>query len=563
MLLKLLLKRNDVYYFRWQIPVDLRTILGARELVKSLRTAKKNDAILYSNYLVRAVEHIKSYRIEYMCGCMDQIEYESLIKAAWNELKEKVNARPSQDELPPDPAFCYPGEYNPSPPAVEGAVTYLDYLLEDFDKTTGKFEVAPRQAEEVIKRVFGEGSNIDNYPEGIREQLIQDVLSMEYCYLIWRLNKLGYSSYLNIYKKDEWGPKLPEVLREKRTDFKNNSDEDQQKSHIMLFSELHTNFLDHKKRYNNLKPGMESEYIRYSLAFLEIAKDRKIAEITRGGLKKFLLDVSLLPKRNLGKYKGKSCQELLNMEIPEEDRVASRYVSNVRKWVQGVFAFAVETELLKSSPATKIDPNIKRKPKDDRTKYSDDEVMRFLDCSNNLAERFVEKKWLIWIAFYTGMRLKEIWQLKKDNIKYDSNLNRYYILVTDSGQDQSIKTSSSLRRVPVSRALEQEGLIKYIKTLESDEVFPKTKKNSFSNWFGRFRESLGIDKFNEMGNKRDFHSSRHTFVTKSRSKYGNLNNIRQVTGHKFEDDGVTGVYTHESPLKELLEVVDCVAYEDD
>jgi len=41
MLQKYLLLRGSIFYFRWRVPVDLRSIIGSTELVKSLRTTDR------------------------------------------------------------------------------------------------------------------------------------------------------------------------------------------------------------------------------------------------------------------------------------------------------------------------------------------------------------------------------------------------------------------------------------------------------------------------------------------------------------------------------------------
>ena len=54
----MLLKRGKVFYFRWQIPKDLRSLLGNSEPVKSLKTKKYHEAAK------------KSLKIRLLVGCI-------------------------------------------------------------------------------------------------------------------------------------------------------------------------------------------------------------------------------------------------------------------------------------------------------------------------------------------------------------------------------------------------------------------------------------------------------------------------------------------------------------
>lgn len=57
----MLLKRKNTYYFRWQIPKDLRSHLGY-ELIRSLRTSDKSQALLQMANYVELVQLIKDTR---------------------------------------------------------------------------------------------------------------------------------------------------------------------------------------------------------------------------------------------------------------------------------------------------------------------------------------------------------------------------------------------------------------------------------------------------------------------------------------------------------------------
>ncbi len=80
MLLKLLLKRNNTYYFRWQIPKDLRPHLGY-ELIRSLRTKNQSEALLQLSAYAELVHLIKETRKLMLFREISQEEYWDFIES--------------------------------------------------------------------------------------------------------------------------------------------------------------------------------------------------------------------------------------------------------------------------------------------------------------------------------------------------------------------------------------------------------------------------------------------------------------------------------------------------
>jgi site-specific recombinase XerD len=71
--------------------------------------------------------------------------------------------------------------------------------------------------------------------------------------------------------------------------------------------------------------------------------------------------------------------------------------------------------------------------------------------------------------------------------------------------------------------------------------------------------SLGINQQNDLGEWNVFHSFRHNFITKSRSKGVELGLLQEVVGHEKFESAITKRYTQRYPLSSLL-VVDRVSF---
>lgn len=109
--------------------------------------------------------------------------------------------------------------------------------------------------------------------------------------------------------------------------------------------------------------------------------------------------------------------------------------------------------------------------------------------------------WIPLIALYTGMRMSEILQLTKEDIKCEGEI--YYFDI-NKNDGKSVKTKQSIRKIPVHQDLMKLGLIDYIS--EKVKIFNATKVQ-YSSVFSRYLSKIGI-----IDKSKVFHSFRHTFT---------------------------------------------------
>jgi integrase len=100
MLLKLLLKRNNTYYFRWQIPQDLRPHFGY-ELIRSLRTKNQSEALLQLSAYTELVQLIKETRKLMLFREISQEEYLDSIESIKLRIQDKSIALSTISQLNP------------------------------------------------------------------------------------------------------------------------------------------------------------------------------------------------------------------------------------------------------------------------------------------------------------------------------------------------------------------------------------------------------------------------------------------------------------------------------
>ena len=175
-------------------------------------------------------------------------------------------------------------------------------------------------------------------------------------------------------------------------------------------------------------------------------------------------------------------------------------------------------------------------------------------CGNTHSESRSKPVWVQWfllIAVYSGARRSEIVSLRPCDFKQCPDTDRYYFVCSEG------KTKAARRMVPVHRKLEEAGLMKWIGSGRK-QIFP-TAANNLNRVTDTFN-SLVDERFNDLGERIVFHSTRHTFITKTRAAGMTNVLVQQVIGHEKSGAGMTDRYTHTFQLKDVLPVVDSIDY---
>jgi integrase len=170
------------------------------------------------------------------------------------------------------------------------------------------------------------------------------------------------------------------------------------------------------------------------------------------------------------------------------------------------------------------------------------------------------KFWVPLIALYSGMRMGEIVQLLTADMRQEDGI--WYFDVTKSeGDGKKIKTESSIRRVPVHRALIVAGLLgAKAKAKPNDRLFPDIEpgadgyfSHNLSKWWGRYSRQVGF-----WMKKTAFHSFRHNFKDAGLNAKIPEFALRALMGHA--DKSVHASYGSGPSLKVLKEEIDKVGY---
>ena len=332
-------------------------------------------------------------------------------------------------------------------------------------------------------------------------------------------------------------------------------------SDALRWHELYELFLESKVR-QGLSSKMQAEYRRFQ-EYLEHMQpnyfNAPIDRFTGKQVKEVIMGYRTLPKRNQNPYKGMSWEQPLEYieenEVDPEDCQAAATADGLRKMIQGVFAHAVNEEMIPASPAIglKLDLDLTSTRGYYRA-YEAVEIEKVL-----IKWGIVEQKWVGLIGLYHGARAGEIVQLRKIDIKLDRDSQRYYMVI--SNQAGSVKTKDSNRLVPIHKRLIELGFLEYVEEIEGGLLFPKMQNVKMTQWLYKVLEVAEVDRFDDLGLKRDFHSFRHTVITMlRRSATVNESVIQSIVGHKQSRLGITDRYTHGFEVIDKVGVIDLLEY---
>jgi len=156
----------------------------------------------------------------------------------------------------------------------------------------------------------------------------------------------------------------------------------------------------------------------------------------------------------------------------------------------------------------------------------------------------------------------EILQLYIADIKTEGDIN--YFDITDMGEDQKIKNSPSIRKVPIHHELIRWGFLEFVqrqRTKGHKRLFPEVKAGSdgyysstFSKHFNRF-----LKEYRLKTPKTSFHSFRHNFKDACRNS-GLSSDLRDaLQGHS--ERGMGARYGDGYSLVVLNEAMQRVRFE--
>lgn len=164
--------------------------------------------------------------------------------------------------------------------------------------------------------------------------------------------------------------------------------------------------------------------------------------------------------------------------------------------------------------------------------------------------------WVPLIGLFTGARISELAQLRPGDVSTSGPIP--LLNITDAGAGQQVKTSASVRSIPVHPELVRLGFLEFARSMQGageTSMWPHLKLRKgrpggfLSDWFGEFRKAAGLSE-----QYPDFHCFRHTVRTLM-SRASVDHKVQDcITGHETGGSTGTKVYQHleEQALAEAI-----------
>ena len=319
----------------------------------------------------------------------------------------------------------------------------------------------------------------------------------------------------------------------------------------------------------------EIEYELGLSMFVEFMGRRRLADISRQDCRDYQAFVRQLPS-NFKKHPN--TRKLKLSEIPKAAKsmelplLSDKSVGKYMAMVSAFFSWADRETLVDKNPSKGLAGIAKRTTQEielksgrpQRRPFRNDELIQYFRTVISSDGRPVNNSmfWVPAISLFNGLRLNECCQL---NICDISEENKVWIIkITDSGQNQKLKTASSNRIVPIHTRLLRFGLIEYIQQmlfLGSARLFPDIPighsgfySDVFSKRFGRNLRKLG---FNTI--ETPFHSFRHCFRDGLRAAEVPTPIARTLGG--WVDNSVSEQYGTTYPISILMKHLNNVTFE--
>ncbi len=239
-------------------------------------------------------------------------------------------------------------------------------------------------------------------------------------------------------------------------------------------------------------------------------------------------------------FKGKDLDFIINNNDDYEklsNNVIHKYIIRVNQYFDYMY---------KLDYIVKIDfkiPNIDPKGKK-RQNYTNEEIQKISDLLKNDTK---ENQFITSMATYQGMRLKEITQLKKEDI---IKIDDFHCISINTNENKTTKTDASIRTIPIHPKLIKLGFLEFVNS-KNDNLFDIDNR-SFSTYFRRTYKNL-------INENKTFYCLRHNFIDTLTQNNQKIEHIKAFAGHAQSDKTTFG-YTNPLNVKLLSELLKFINY---
>ena len=515
MTLSLLIKRGNVYYFRWQVPPRIRKFVNRSEVVRTLKTTDLGMAIVRLQPYKKWVEKVKHITEEnyddVLRGLTAYIgSNESLVSTKASTLEAEVQNLQSWSE-----------DYN--------------HLLKCLNLG---LELDTEETQETLFDIYrgltlGLNSINYNYPEdkNIQKKILKDYIPLELETIRRKLsNLIPHQPPSNNFNSKSKAPDLGEFIEE---------------------------FLKNRSSNKSIREETLNEYKVSVRDFEFILGKKSVDTITYEDATRFRDTLLKLPKhRNkLEHLKGLSLSELLNLE--NKDCLSGATVSGRLTNLRTIFTWLKARNIVNLNPFETVHLSFENQSHPDFTIEElnvifSSELYQKDSRYFNLKTTNATYWWFPLVSLFSGARPSELIQMRVEDVKVIGGI-LCGMVWDDDDIPISKKTKAAMRVFPIHPELIKLGFDEFTEAMkgsgakrifEGIKVARRKPGDYVGKWFNdRYRRKYLPDNFYK--NKKVLYSFRHTYITTALN-YANMKTsaMEVMVGHKDPDNIKESTYNH-------------------
>ena len=302
------------------------------------------------------------------------------------------------------------------------------------------------------------------------------------------------------------------------------------------------------------------------LLFLYFNEDTPVCRITRDNLLEFRDLLYKIPTKlaQKSRYKDKSLSQILKLG-EKDDKLSEPTIQKYMIRVIQFFNYCFDSGYIGKSITAKMNVKIDIDPSERAVlPYEASEARKIFEIVTSIKQsgkspssriEASELYYVTMIAAYSGMRIKEITQLHKEDIVLKDGIYCFNINTNDG---KTTKTKNSIRFVPIHSKLIDLGLLEYVNSKKSGNIF-KVSNKDFSEIFRSQIQRKFIDK----DSKKTFYSFRHYFIDYLVQREVEANLIAQIVGHEKQYKILLNTYAKPINANTLKAKVEMVSYDNE
>lgn len=550
-----LLKRGDIYYFRWSVPHDLRKILSKQEIRCSLGTRVRREARVKAQMFYQKLTCL-SVLLETKGGSgMKKLSHEEIQAIVFNScveyLREDFESR-----------FLSGKRFHSEGDPFDESETY-SCLASDCQEKLVMMDYSSEYAwvdDILAKRGVALSQDSVEYQALARLHLTSVVAMLE-------ITSHRYAGDFEFEKKEllKFRPESLGVTHMAKPQ----EPKQQTLPDGPSLSDALEKFVNEKTSTDCWTIASSKDVIPTLQQFIDIVGDKGCRALQKFHIRDYREKLLRLPAnyRKFKQYKELSIEEVLALPLKGMPHLSNNTLNTKFIKVKGFLSWLENQGYSEEQGLGKALSNIRAPKQRGKAKaLFNEEVRAKIFHPDNLCGKYVKEPFQFWVpllGLYTGARLEELCQLHVEDIRQEDGV--WHLDINNKG-DKHVKTPVSIRKVPIHPGLLRElGFLAFVEAKKEQgegRLFPelgtvsRTGKVSdrASKWFSRYLGRVGV-KPDDSGEKVCFHSFRGTFTNYCKQKSMDDKKTKEVVGHSHGEDVTEAHYNAPYGIRILFEDV--------